>query len=66
MTIKKPLNKQKLYAITVKNQATLYRIVEKGWERNKSKEMILQSKTLNIGHLNHLHHVRIANEQTIL
>ena len=28
--------------------------------------MILKSKTRNLRHLNHLHHVPIANEQTIL
>ena len=28
--------------------------------------MIFQSKTQNLRHLNHLHHVLIANEKTIL
>ena len=66
MTINKTLNKLKLYATFVKNQATLSEIVVKRWERNKSKEMILQPKTRNLRHLNHLHHVLIVNEQTIV
>ena len=66
MTNNKPLNKLKLHATSVKNQATLSDIAVKGWWKNKSKEMIHQSKTRNPRHLNHLHHGFIANGQTIL
>ena len=45
MKTNKTLNKQKWYAIIVKNQATLSEIVVKGWESNKNKEMIFQIKT---------------------
>ena len=65
-TTNKTLDKLKLCAFIVKNQATLLDLVVKGWERNKSKEMILQSKTQNLWHLNHLHYVFNANGLTIL
>ena len=49
-----------------KKPATLSEIVVKGWEKNKSKEKIFQSKTRNLRDLKHSHHVLIANGQTIL
>ena len=72
MTVAPPNDNQRITEQTknvchwCKNQATLLEIVVKGWKSNRSKEMILRSKTQNLRHLNILHPIFIANEQIFL
>ena len=60
MIINRTLNKINSYAITVRNKATFLEIL-----KNRSKEMILRSKTQKPWHLDHFHPILNANDQII-